>query len=118
MSARAVEHSPELAHRAQLGHHADLLVENPAFEAAMKSIREETFKAFRDLPVADTERAQHLMLISKAVDLIEGRLIAMVRGGEEASRQMVPLEEAAAEVLARPHTPMERFRRRHAARTS
>ena len=73
---------------AQKGFEASQVLDNPAYKAAMESLRTEVIEAWKKCPVRDKEGQVLLLQLAKLTDKFEGVLSGMVDGGKFAQRQL------------------------------
>jgi hypothetical protein len=65
-----------------LGDQAALVLENEAFKASFKHLREEVIASWANMNVRDTSGAQLMLQQIKIVDRLEAALYAMLRGAD------------------------------------
>ena len=73
---------------AQRGIEASQVLDNPAYQQAMKSLKDEVYAAWKACPVRDKEGQVLLLQLAKLTDKFEGLLIGMVQSGHFAQRRI------------------------------
>lgn len=66
---------------------ADAL-ENPAFKAAIQSMKDEVTRQWKACPIRDAEGQLLLLQLAKLTDKFEGTLIGFVQGGKLAQEKI------------------------------
>lgn len=73
---------------AQQGIDARLVLENPAYKAAMESLRAQVVQQWKDCPVRDKEGQLLLLQLAKLTDKFEGILNGLVESGKFADHKI------------------------------
>ena len=73
---------------AQQGRFAADVLENPAFQTAIKSMREEVIQQWKACPIRDAEGQLLLLQLAKMADKFEGMFIGFVQGGRLAQEKI------------------------------
>lgn len=73
---------------AQRGIEASQVLDNPAYQQAMKSLKDEVYAAWKACPVRDKEGQVLLLQLAKLTDKFEGILSGLVQSGRFAEHQM------------------------------
>jgi predicted transcriptional regulator len=73
---------------AQRGIEASQVLDNPAYQQAMKSLKDEVYAAWKACPVRDKEGQVLLLQLAKLTDKFEGVLQGLVQSGRFAEHQL------------------------------
>jgi hypothetical protein len=73
---------------AAIGKDAVLVLENPAFKAAMARIRSEVTEQWLSCPIRDREGQMLLLQLAKLAEKFEGLFVGMVHSGEFAQHKI------------------------------
>ena len=73
---------------AQRGIEASQVLDNPAYQQAMKTLKDEVYAAWKACPVRDKEGQVLLLQLAKLTDKFEGVLQGLVQSGRFAEHQL------------------------------
>lgn len=83
MSVTSIDHK-----EVSRGKEAQMLLDNPAFKAAMQSIKDSVQEQWKSCPIRDREGQVLLLQLAKLTDKFESVLIGMVQSGNFAQRKI------------------------------
>jgi len=72
----------------QRGEHAELLVNNPMFIEAFKTLREGILNAIEEAPIRDREGVHELKLMLKLTKDVQAHIVGIVETGKMAKIQL------------------------------
>lgn len=87
------------------GRDAKLVLDNPAYQEAMATLRKAVIDQWRECPVRDVEGQKLLLQLVKLTDKFEGLLVGVIESGKMAQRK-IDLD------IARDESAMKRFARK------
>lgn len=73
---------------AQRGLEASQVLDNPAYQLAMKTLKDEVYAAWKACPVRDKEGQVLLLQLAKLTDKFEGVLNGLIQSGRFSERQL------------------------------
>lgn len=87
------------------GQHAQQVLDNPAFQEAMESLKAKIVADWRSCPIRDVEGQQIYLQLAKLADVFEGTLIGIINRGKISERK-IEIE------AVRNETPIRKFMRK------
>jgi hypothetical protein len=84
----AFDKNQQLRERVEMGRQADLILNNPAYQAAFAATRKAVVDTFYKLDAQDTKGMQLAHGMLRLCDKLQATMNGLVKGGEDANQQL------------------------------